>query len=187
MLRWSASSAVVLLFWYYPSRCLVQQLTLHNRDGSRRPGSGERPDWRYASASERSGGRGASLGGSVDAAGSDEPNQLEWLHWVAARVAAEGPGALAAAGCPPELWEAFQAHLVRLIVQTLAEGMSEGMDLRLYAAARRMQMQKLSGTAPAQQGACMCWCAAMPRAAMQKLHPEQAMGGALGDSLLCCS
>lgn len=76
-----------------------------------RPDS-DRPEWRHGGVSDRSGGR-SSVAGADPA--SDEPNELEWLHWVASRVAAEGGAALAAAGCPPELWEAFQQHLVRAL------------------------------------------------------------------------
>ncbi|KAK9841002.1 hypothetical protein WJX81_004992 [Elliptochloris bilobata] len=45
------------------------------RDGDGRPGSGDRPDWRHAGLSDRSGGRSSVLGGG-DADG-DAPNQLE--------------------------------------------------------------------------------------------------------------
>ena len=55
------------------------------RDDSR-PDS-DRPEWRHGGVSDRSGGR-SSVAGADPA--SDEPNQLEWLHWVASRVAAEG-------------------------------------------------------------------------------------------------
>ena len=104
--------------------------------------------------SDRSGGRGTSLGGGD--AGSDEPNQLEWLHWVAARAAAEGPDALAACGCPPELWEAFQAHLVRLFVDI------QGLQTRVFGGPRDVSegvswlAARVAAEGPDAPAACGC-------------------------------
>jgi len=92
---------------------------------------------------------------------------------VAARVAAEGAGALAACGCPPELWDEFQAHLVRNVFppilrsrRVMHNALLDGHGAACHSAGAREQT-------PARRS--------LRAARAQKLHPEQWAGPWLRD------